>query len=443
MKKIISLLLVASIIMTSTFAQGASEKSSEESEKVKMVLALDKYAVDHPEYGETVKQVMAMDKYKNVDFEILPYDPDYEATLPISVAGGEQRDILCVRSQGWLNDWAKAGVIIPIDEYVKNYGVSYIKNYGENTTNSSSIDGKIYAIPHANNQWFLYYNKAVFDKAGVPYPDKKIPMTWDEYNEIAAKLTSGVGPDKTYGALEVNWPQFWYGEAISALGGANAFYTKDGMSSNIEDPMFRKALLAKHNRMFRDKSIPTYADVKTSKTQVNAFLNGQYGMIIEGDWMLDWLADSEKYPRDWKVGICPMPVESGEQLITWGSLSYLTICKSSANPQLAYEIAKDIEDASCATFTGAKPNSLLEKPMAYKKVAQVLATEGITVDDINYLLNNSDIKRVREKMLGVGSSEYIKIMNEETELYFVDDQDLDTTIQNIKTRANKAIKEAE
>ncbi|WP_141502025.1 ABC transporter substrate-binding protein [Paenibacillus luteus] len=48
--------------------------------------------------------------------------------------------------------------------------------------------GEIYAIPFNANQHVLYYNKDIFDKFGVSYPDEK-QLTWDEVLEIAAKLT--------------------------------------------------------------------------------------------------------------------------------------------------------------------------------------------------------------------------------------------------------------
>lgn len=50
-----------------------------------------------------------------------------------------------------------------------------------------SSGGKLYGIPVHTNNMVLYYNKAIFDKFGVPYP--KDGMTWDQVLEIAQKLT--------------------------------------------------------------------------------------------------------------------------------------------------------------------------------------------------------------------------------------------------------------
>ena len=55
---------------------------------------------------------------------------------------------------------------------------------------SYEVDGTAYAVPYRNDSWVLYYNKALFDAAGVDYPDGS--WTWDDYNDAAAELTEGL-----------------------------------------------------------------------------------------------------------------------------------------------------------------------------------------------------------------------------------------------------------
>lgn len=418
--------------------QDSAEITKKEGEKTKIVIDLDKLGVDAPEMIAAVETVKTMEKYANVEIEVLAHDPEYRTTLPIAISAGEQRDILCVRAADWLKEWSDAEIIQPIDTFAATAGVDYKETYGEYTADCT-VDGKIMAVPNAVNQWVLYYNKEVFDNAGVSYPDAEVPMTWEDYTALAAKLTSGEGENKIYGALEVNWPQFWYGEALITAGGTDVFYTEDGLASNIENPVFTKCLEAKYQRMHTDESIPTYADVATSKIQVNAFMNGKYGMIVQGGWMLDWLGDETNYPRDWKAGIAPMPVDAGTDLKTWGSVNYLTIGQTSVDPQLAFEIAKDIEDTFCATTTVTNANRLLDQPNIFVKPAAALAGDDITLEMILYLFDNNEVSRYAEKIIGKNSQNYIKVMNEETELYFVKEQEIGETISNIKERGDKAI----
>src|SRR3954453_15748901 len=52
------------------------------------------------------------------------------------------------------------------------------------------VDGKTYAIPYRQDSWVLYYNKALFAKAGVQTPDGS--WTWEAYAAAAKDLTGEV-----------------------------------------------------------------------------------------------------------------------------------------------------------------------------------------------------------------------------------------------------------
>lgn len=53
----------------------------------------------------------------------------------------------------------------------------------------SYSDGKLYSLPINARYYALFYNKSVFDRFGIPYPDPKKSMTWEETAELAKKLT--------------------------------------------------------------------------------------------------------------------------------------------------------------------------------------------------------------------------------------------------------------
>lgn len=57
-----------------------------------------------------------------------------------------------------------------------------------------NLDGKQVALPFKTDYYVLYYNKDIFDAAGVDYPSND--MTWTEWEEMCKSLTSGEGNDK-------------------------------------------------------------------------------------------------------------------------------------------------------------------------------------------------------------------------------------------------------
>ena len=49
----------------------------------------------------------------------------------------------------------------------------------------------------------MYYNKDIFDAAGVEYPSND--WTWSDFEKMATELTSGEGANKIYGAHLHTW----------------------------------------------------------------------------------------------------------------------------------------------------------------------------------------------------------------------------------------------
>ena len=76
---------------------------------------------------------------------------------------------------------------MPLDDMVKESGIDMAPYQGSDE--GIRIGDQLYGLPFRNDYYVLYYNKTLFDKAGVEYP--KHDMTWDEYRELAKKMTSG------------------------------------------------------------------------------------------------------------------------------------------------------------------------------------------------------------------------------------------------------------
>ncbi|QUI24802.1 extracellular solute-binding protein [Vallitalea pronyensis] len=415
----------------------SSGSQTEDGGRKKIVMNLHNF-LNNQSFVRAIEEMQTMDKYKNVDVEILDKDEEYETTTPIKLAAGQQMDILAIFNPILQAQWASAGLIVPLDDYIETAGTDFKKDFG-GYAESAMNDGKTSIVPHNTTKWVLYYNKKIFDDAGVPYPDPDVPMTWDEYRETAAKLTSGEGGDKIYGALHMTWPMFWYGEAILNLGGGEHFYNEEGLS-NIEDPIFSKALEDTYKMQHEAKSIPTQSELVTAKIPPQSFFNGKYGMFMQGPWLLNWAADRETYPRDWDLGIAPLPVDAGTDWKTWGVVGGLAVGVTSEHPQLAYEICMDLVRIA-AKYASTEPEAIqtVEQPDLYVTIGEELSGEGLDSETLKkYFLAEKEIF-VTEKVTGPNNAKYETVINEEVEKYFVGAQDLETTIKNIKERGNKVI----
>ncbi|OUS75665.1 hypothetical protein B1748_16315 [Paenibacillus sp. MY03] len=452
MKRTVSLLLVAVLAFvvlsacsnstensnsTATNQSVSTPESVAKKDPIKMIIHLNGIDEDI-KMKKAMEEIQTLDKYSHVAFEFHGREADFLTSVPISIAGGKQVDIIIVANPIIQQQWADAGTIVPLDDLIKETGVDFNQEFGPYVENASN-NGQIFMVPHNITRWALYYNKSIFDKTGVPYPDDKIPMTWDQYRDVAKKLTSGSGADKTYGAFYLPWGTFWYGDAIMELGGGENFYNDQGLS-NIENPAFARSMERLFNMMHIDESTPTHANTITSKTGATSFMNGQYGMDIQGGWVLPWAADKEKFPRDWKIGVAPMPVDSGDKMKTWGIVNGLAISPTSADPKLALEIGLDLSRLSAKYADSSESaNRTVEQNELFKVFGESLAGDDIKVEQLEYIFTSPDAIFVGEKIMGANNVNYEKIITEEVEKYLVKQNDLKTTIANIKERGDKII----
>lgn len=435
----INIFIIATLISVLFCSCSKSEPNSIQisEKKGKIVIEIHNFLYNEA-IVKAINTVKSMKKYSDFDFEVAIKDEEYETTLPIKIAAGIQVDILAIFNPIQQVNFADAGVIIPLDEYAEKSGVNYNYEFGP-FSDASLYKGKHIMLPMNTTRWVLFYNKKIFDDAGIAYPDPDIPMTWSEYRALAARLTRGSGEGKIYGALHMYWPMFWYGEAIMELGGGEYFYTADG-KSNIEHPAFRRALQATYNMQHVDKSIPTHSDLVIYKIPPQGFFDGKYGMFAEGAWMLNWAMDKENYPRDWEMGICHLPVDSGTTPKTWGVAGGLAVSPTAADPQLAFDIAMEMVRFS-AEYATTEAIAIQTVPQSnlYVGAGEVLGAEGLTAEVLQkYFLPKEQIF-ITEKVTGPNNAVYDQVIAEEVEKYFVKEQDLDTTIANIKKRGDDVI----
>lgn len=445
MKRMISFVMIFILCIITLSACIDNEKETiEESQlnthKIKMVLNLNDF-LDGPDMIRALDDIQKNPAFSHIEFEIIENQGDYLTKMPVSIASGEQIDIIGIFNPIEKAKWAEAEIILPLDEFIDNLDVDFEQEFGQ-FAKEAKYDNHTVLIPYQTTSWVMYYNKKVFDNAGIKYPSAQQAMTWTEYKELAYKLTSGEGDDKIYGALHLNWPMFWYGEAIMILGGGTEFYDENGLS-NIEDPAFAKALQRTYEMMHVDKSIPTHATNVIDKRDPAAFMTGKYGLYLQGSWLLNWAADKKTYPRDFEIGIAPMPVDeeaSGRK--SWGVVNGLGIAATSPYPEEAFKVALELSRlAALYTTSSVVANQQINSPELFVSIAEQLQDEGLTLEVIKNGFANSETEFLVEKVTGKNPSEYEAVIQAEVEKYFTNEQSLNLTISRIKKYGDEVIKQ--
>ena len=145
--------------------------------------------------GEYVFQTMDLQinefkkTHPNYDFELNEVAGfSHQEALLNMLAAGEGPDCWfdSVRTTGML---ARKGVVQEIDDFLSAEASYDPANFTENTFSCQTFDGKIWGIPWDSGALLIMYNKKLFDEAGVPHPDPKVWLTWDELIELGKQLT--------------------------------------------------------------------------------------------------------------------------------------------------------------------------------------------------------------------------------------------------------------
>jgi multiple sugar transport system substrate-binding protein len=127
---------------------------------------------------------------------------EYATLVSTSLAAGDTTDVFDVKEVRDLQNWIAQGYVENLESYIAKDSYDLKPFLGMEKYYRGS-DKALYALPYRSDFWVLFYNKTLFDKAGVACPTSD--MTWDQYAELAKKMTSGEGVDKIYGTHYHTW----------------------------------------------------------------------------------------------------------------------------------------------------------------------------------------------------------------------------------------------
>ncbi|WP_088072024.1 ABC transporter substrate-binding protein [Gottfriedia luciferensis] len=290
MKKWLVMLLTLTLGLLGLAGCGSNDTSGDAKDgKVEITYGFwDKKQV--PAVEEIIKLFNEKNPNIKVKTELTPY-AQYFQKLETAATGGALPDVL------WMNgphvvQYAEGKVIIPLSDLAKKDNYS-LGNYPKSLVDLYTVDGKLYGIPKDFDTTGLWYNKKIFDEAGVPYPDDT--WDWNKLKEVAKKLTNKDKGIYGYAALMGN--QGGYYDLIWQNGGQ--IISKDGKSVGFDQPEAIEAL--KYNISFIKEGLsPTQAQM-TETAPSELFSSGKIAMMFDGPWMVP---EYKKNP-DLNVAVVP------------------------------------------------------------------------------------------------------------------------------------------
>ncbi len=281
MKKLVSLLLVLMMALSLTAVSFAEE----------ITITYATFSASGAQ-EETLAQMVEIFESKNpgikVDVQLTGYD-NYFTKLATTIGGGNPPDVFEMNMENYLSYMLR-------DACADLTGMIDPSLYSEGTLAAVSSDGKLYAVPMSFSTCVMFYNKALFDQAGIDYPTDE--WTWTDVQSAAEQIKAL--DDDIWGFYQ----PITYNEFYKSIIGNNGSLLSDDYSTFTVNTDENVAVLDAMVSRVRgeDRVMPTQEDM-AGRGDWDLFTEGKLGMLITGIWGFQTF--EEKCDFDWDIVVEP------------------------------------------------------------------------------------------------------------------------------------------
>lgn len=232
-----------------------------------------------------------------VNVQVTPWD-QYWPKLEASALGGSMPDVFQMHSQD-IGKYSEGDVLMELNDFVDESEEIDLSKYPEDIVEIfTTDDDRVLAMPRDYDTIGLWYNKEIFDEAGIDYPDET--WTWDTLLDTAIELTDE--EEDIYGLLApVNNQEGYY----------SYLYQNDGYVLNEDktESGFRDSDTIEAMQWYVDLSLehsvsPTAAQFADNDEMVY-FQSGRAALATFGTWKATPFIANEYTAQN--IDVAPLP----------------------------------------------------------------------------------------------------------------------------------------
>ncbi len=292
---------------------------------------------------------------------------DYYARILTQIAAGDPPDLLQIGDDA-VPMFVDRGAFVPLDDFMA--GGDYPLDtsiYLPGVLEPGRWNDTQYLLPKDFSPLAVYYNKRLFDEAGLDYP--KDGWTWDEFLDTAQKLTKTDDAGKTV-QWGVQLPGAWttgFEYWVAAAGGK--LINDDGTEfvGFMDSPEVQQAVQFYADLYNVHKVAPLPADMNSFGGGNSEFDNGTAAMRIFGRWPQGGMRENPNID----LGVVGMPTGAARaNVLFWGGFG---ISALSENQEAAWRFLR---------FYTGKEGAEVWKDWALPTVKEVADSSGLSTDPI-------------------------------------------------------------
>jgi multiple sugar transport system substrate-binding protein len=263
-----------------------------------------------------------------VKVEVSDWD-SYWTKLNTLIAGGTPPDVFAMDAPLYL-DWQSRGALLDLQPYI-DATPGFLDGVYPQTLSAYKVGNDYYGLPRDFNTIVLFYNKDMFDAAGVAYPTAD--WTYDDLLKTAKTLTkdtNGDGKIDQFGLWTDTWDmELLWSEAIWAYGGE--IINSDHTKTLIGEGGARDAW-AYIDSLYKEGVMPKPATAGEYGSDL--FQSGNAAMTTIGHWAVPGYVQAGI-----KFGVSPMPTGPAGRATSVNSAGFV-MSKDSKNPDAAFSFIK-------------------------------------------------------------------------------------------------------
>lgn len=250
--------------------------------------------------------------------------------------------------------------------------------YYPNVLQLAARGNHIYALPSDFTPMMVYYNRRLFDQAGVPYP--RDGWTWEEFRETCRRLTvqpQGAPHPSRYGFMMENWMPGWIMWIWQSGGDV---LSPDGRKATgfLDSPATEEAV-GFFTGLVKERLAPSFSESQAQGA--DPFASGLVAMQISGHWSLVGLKASETIRLE-DVGVVGLPQHRKRVTVLYES-GY-AISRRCRHPKEAWEYVKFMS----GPFVQRRKAELGIGISANRSIAESRRSsgplEGVFLDNVKY-----------------------------------------------------------
>lgn len=311
-------------VITNTVVVTATPSPTEVAKPVEITYYTFSAAPDHlKEMDQMVQLFETAHPNIKVKVETASFD-QYFTKLQTLIAGGTAPDVFELNYENFVS-YADKGLLLDLSPIMKADTTLNADVYSERANSAFSYNGMQLGLPATFSTVVLFYNKDLFDKAGLDYPTAD--WTWSDAVDAAKKLNDPAnGVWGLYSGI-----QFWEFYKKAAQNNCS-FFNADKTEVTINAPECVQALQTMVDMVKKDKVVPSAADMG-GQSDGDMFTAGKLAMDVTGIWMFSAYKDA---PFKWDITVEPGMATKATHFFANG----VSVFAATKHSQEAYEWVK-------------------------------------------------------------------------------------------------------